>query len=104
MTPEERILNLLGLAYRSRKLICGDFAAEKHLKQHGAKLMFLAADGGSDNVKKYRYWAEKKNLMVVDIFTKEQLGGAVGKARNVVLLLTDAGFAKAIDKVLKTME
>ena len=39
--------------------------------------------------------------MVVDIYTKEELGRTVGKSQNVVVLLTDRGFAKAIDDVMK---
>ena len=104
MTKEEQILSLLGLAYRSRKLVCGDFAAQKHLKHHTVPLLFLASDGGSDNVKKYRYLSEQKKITVVDIFTKEQLCRSIVKERHVVILLTDAGFAETIDKVLKTME
>ncbi|MBM6732518.1 ribosomal L7Ae/L30e/S12e/Gadd45 family protein [Megasphaera butyrica] len=104
MTAQERIGNLLGLACRARKTICGDFAAEKHLKNHTVPMLFLAADGGADNVEKYRRLAARKGIAVVDILTKEELGRAVGKMQNVVVLLTDAGFAKAVDKVLRTTE
>ena len=48
--------------------------------------------------------AGRKSIRIVDIFTKEELGGAVGKGRNVVILLTDRGFAQAIDKVLRMIE
>ena len=42
MTAHERISGLLGLAYRARKTICGDFAAENHLKKHTVPMLFLA--------------------------------------------------------------
>ena len=92
MTAHERISGLLGLAYRARKTICGDFAAENHLKKHTVPMLFLACDGGSDNVEKYRRLA------------KQELGQAVGKMQNVVVLLTDTGFAKAITKVMQAMD
>ena len=104
MTVKERVGNLLGLACRARKTICGDFAAEKHLKKHVVPMLFLAQDGGADNVEKYRRLAERKGISIVDILNKEELGSAVGKTQNVVVLLTDAGFAKAIDKVLSATE
>ncbi len=104
MTEKERISGLLGLAYRARKTICGDFAAANHLKKHTVPMLFLARDGGSDNTEKYRRLAQRKGIAVVDMFTKEELGQAVGKMQNVVVLLTDAGFAKAIAKVMKTMD
>ena len=102
MTEKERIVNLLGLACRARKTICGDFAAEMHLKKHSVPLLFVAADGG-DNTEKYRRIAVRKNIHIIDIYTKEELGRAVGKAQNVVILLTDKGFAAAIDDLMKTM-
>lgn len=100
MTPQDKILNMLGLAFKSGKTVCGDFAAETYLKKHTVPLMFLAGDGGGDNSGKYRMLAERKSINIVDIFTKEELGGAVGKERNVVILITDRGFSKAIEKLL----
>lgn len=67
-------------------------------------MLFLACDGGSDNVEKYRRLAKRKGIAVVDIFTKQELGQAVGKMQNVVVLLTDTGFAKAIAKVMQAMD
>ena len=104
MTAQEKLLNLLGLAYKSGKTVCGDFACENYLKKHNVPIMFLASDGGGDNSGKYRMLAGRKSIRIVDIFTKEELGGAVGKGRNVVILLTDRGFAQAIDKVLRMIE
>ncbi len=104
MTAQERAGSLLGLACRARKTIIGDFAAEKYLKKRTVPMIFLASDGGADNGEKYRRLAERRNITVIDIFTKEELGRAVGKTQNVVVLLTDAGFAEAIQKVLSTTE
>lgn len=102
MTGRDRIVNLLGLACRARKVVCGDFAAENHLKKHRVPMLFVASDG-KDNAVKYRRLAQQKSIRVVDIFTKQELGQAVGKGQNVIVLLTDQGFAKAIEKVLCTM-
>ena len=46
MTAQEKLLNLLGLAYKSGKTVCGDFACENYLKKHTVPIMFLASDGG----------------------------------------------------------
>lgn len=101
MTQNERISNLLGLACRAGKTICGDVAAESHLKKRTVPLLFLAKDGSAPSVEKYRRMAEYKHITVIDRLTKEELGHALGKAQNVVVLLTDAGFAKAIEKVVR---
>ncbi len=102
MTPEQRILNLVGLAYRARKTVCGDFAAEKYLKRQTVPLLLLACDSGADNGKKYRQLAERLHIHIIDTLTKEQLGEAVGKGRHVVVLITDTGLAKAIENVVCT--
>ncbi|WP_298760912.1 50S ribosomal protein L7ae [uncultured Megasphaera sp.] len=103
MTGQKRIGNLLGLACRARKTVCGDFAAENYLKKHAVPLLFVASDGG-ENAEKYRRIAARRNIAVVDIYTKEELGRTVGKSQNVVVLLTDRGFAKAIDDVIQAMK
>lgn len=69
--------NLLGLACRARKTVCGDFAAENYLKKHAVPLLFVASDGG-ENAEKYRRIAARRNIVVVDIYTKEELGRTVG--------------------------
>ncbi|WP_417084737.1 L7Ae/L30e/S12e/Gadd45 family ribosomal protein [Megasphaera sp.] len=94
----DKILNLLGLACRAGKTVCGDGAAQKTLKKKRVPLLFLAADGGNDNVTKYRRLAERKGIVIIDTYTKDELGSAVGKAQNVIVLVDDKGFAAAIEK------
>ena len=61
-------------------------------------MLFLAADGGNDNVTKYRRLAEREGIVIIDTYTKDELGSAVGKAQNVIVLVDDKGFAAAIEK------
>ena len=68
------------------------------MKKKSVPLLFLAADGGNDNVTKYRRLAERKGIAVIDTYTKDELGSAVGKAQNVIVLVDDKGFAAAIEK------
>ena len=73
----DKVLNLLGLACRAGKAVCGDGAAQKTLKRRRVPLLFLASD----------------------TYTKDELGSAVGKAQTVIILIDDKGFAGAIEKV-----
>ena len=68
------------------------------MKKKSVPLLFLATDGGNDNVTKYRRLAERKGIAVIDTYTKDELGSAVGKAQNVIVLVDDKGFAAAIEK------
>ncbi|MGN0947790.1 ribosomal L7Ae/L30e/S12e/Gadd45 family protein [uncultured Megasphaera sp.] len=95
----DKALNLLGLACRAGKAVCGDGSAQKILKKRRVPLLFLASDGGSDNVGKYRRLAERKGITVIDTYTKDELGSAVGRAQSVIILIDDKGFAAAIEKV-----
>jgi ribosomal protein L7Ae-like RNA K-turn-binding protein len=104
MTPDQRVLSLLGLAHKSGKTVCGDFTAERYLQRKTVPVLFLASDCGADNDKKYRTLAQRKDIPVIDRYTKEQLGEAVGKMRHVIILITDRGFAKSIYKVLCSMK
>lgn len=70
----------------------------RNIEKKSVPLLFLAADGGNDNVTKYRRLAERKGIVIIDTYTKDELGSAVGKAQNVIVLVDDKGFAAAIEK------
>lgn len=103
MIQHDKILNLLGLACRAGKTVSGDYAVTKYLKKKTVPMLFIATDGGTDTTDKFRRLATKKGMCIVNLYTKEKLGNAVGKGQCVVVLLTDGGFARAIDKVMNTM-
>lgn len=95
----KRIANLLGLACRAGKLVCGDQSASKYLRKRSVPLLFLASDGSAAVQDTYRRLAGAKGIPVLTIYTKEELGQILGKSQHVVVLLTDRGFATAIEKV-----
>ena len=45
--------------------------SKKTLKKKSVPLLFLATDGGNDNVTKYRRLAERKGIAVIDTYTKD---------------------------------
>ena len=96
------VLSLLGLAQRAGKTVSGAFAVDKYLKKNTVPLAFLASDGSSETAGNYRRLAEQKRIPLLEIYTKEELGNALGKEQSVVVLITDKGFAKAIEDVLRT--
>ncbi|EFD93258.1 ribosomal protein L7Ae [Megasphaera lornae] len=103
MTVREKILNLLGIAYRARKVLCGDFAVSAYMQKSKVPLLFLASDSGKDNREKYRHWCAQKNITIIDIYTKEELGRAAGNKYHVVIGVTDAGLARAMRKERQAM-
>lgn len=52
MTPQQSILNLLGLAARARKIVSGEEQVIKEVRSNGAKLVILATDASANTRKK----------------------------------------------------
>ncbi|MDF2538884.1 MAG: hypothetical protein K0S76_1905 [Herbinix sp.] len=102
MNPEiKKVLNLLGIATKSRNLVSGEFSTEKAVKEHKAALVIVAEDA-SDNTKKM--FTNMCTYYKVPIFffgDKNDLGHAMGKEYRASLAVLDKGLADAIEKELK---
>ena len=98
-----RILNLLGLAKRAQKIAVGDFATETAIKKNRATMIIAAEDASARTVEKYRLLSEEYSIPFAILFTKEELGKAVGKdGFAATVALTDVGFAASAEKLLAT--
>lgn len=100
----DKVLNLLGLAYKAGKIVCGAAAAEQHLRKQAAYILLLAEDCGANNEEKYLRLSTQKDINVIRRYTKEQLGQALGRAQTAVVVLTDKGFADAMSKAVQAMD
>lgn len=89
-------LSLVGLAQRAGKIVSGDATLETYLRRGDGALLIIAADCGRNNREKYEHLAKREHIPYLVHGTAEELGQAVGKARRVALLVTDAGLAAAI--------
>jgi ribosomal protein L7Ae-like RNA K-turn-binding protein len=102
LNPEiKKVLNLLGIATKSRNLVSGEFSTEKAVKEHKAALVIVAEDA-SDNTKKM--FTNMCTYYKVPIFffgDKNDLGHAMGKEYRASLAVLDKGLADAIEKELK---
>jgi len=97
----EKILNLLGLAFRARKVYLGEGIVLKELANNEFNLVFLASDAG-DNIKgkivnKTKYY----KAQLIDSFTSDEISKAIGKENRKVLLVSDKGF---IDKFIEYLD
>lgn len=88
------VLGLLGLARRAGKLAIGDEPVAELIATNRARCVFLAADAGSNIVRKLQRMTEEKNLPLFSLEAdKAALGGALGRASCAVCATDDAGFA-----------
>ena len=102
MTNEKQFLSLLGLAQKAGKLVSGEVAVEKAVKNGCAKILLIAGDSSDGAKKNYLDMAKYYQMPVYIVLSKDQLGMSIGKANRAALAVTDLGFSKAIGKILTT--
>ena len=100
----DMVINLLGLAYRAVKTICGAAAAEQQIKKKSACLLFLAGDCGATNEERYLRLSTQNRIKVIRTYSKEELGRALGRSQTAIVVLTDKGFAEAVSKAVQKMD
>ena len=90
-------LGLLGLARKAGKLELGEEPAGAACRGRKARLVLLAADAAENTTAKAQRLAQAADVRCVRTpFTKEELGGALGRRACAVAALTDEGFAKTL--------
>ena len=92
MNNSEKILSILGLCRRAGRLESGELGCEIAIKEKKAKLLILAKDASENTTKKFVNSADFYNIDIVTMFTKAELGYAIGKDNRAVIAVTDDGF------------
>jgi ribosomal protein L7Ae-like RNA K-turn-binding protein len=87
----DKTLGFLGILYRAHKALIG----EEALHSHKGALAYIASDA-SENSKRLAIKASR-GLTTIDIYSKVELGKALGKDEVSLVLVTDK---KAAEKLL----
>ena len=90
-----KITGLLGIAVRSRKLVCGDSVIPA-IRSNKAKLVLLATDCGSNSAKKILDKCRFYGIPCIVQWTAAELSIAVGQPRRVAAAIVDEGLARAV--------
>lgn len=98
---ESKLISVLGLAQKAGKMVSGDFAVQGAIKSGKAKLLIVANDASAATKKEYQYQAENRDIPIYYALTKEQLGGAIGKALRAAVAVNDNGFVKPIVRAIE---
>ena len=91
-----KLLSLLGLARRAGKVITGDESCMKALRGGKARLIIVAADASDNTRKKYADKCAHYNTKLIIVSDRASIGGAIGRAEQVVIAIEDEGFASGI--------
>ena len=97
---ERKLTNLLSMAQKAGGIVSGTFAVEQAIKGKQAKYLLVAADAAEETRKTYRELADRYGIPFSLCLTKELLGECLGKEYRAVAVLQDAGFGKALAKLV----
>lgn len=95
-----KYLNLLGLAYRARKITTGEDLIIKDIQSNRVKLVLLANDMSDRTRKQLINKCEFYKVPYIEVDDRQTLGQAIGKPERVAVAITDQGFAKKIQSLL----
>lgn len=92
----DNTLMLLGLAKRAARLEVGEEPVGAAARAREARLIVVARDAAENTYRRVRHFADAGGTLWVSVpYTKEELGGAVGRTGCAMLAVTDAGLAAA---------
>lgn len=93
MSPEQKQLNLLGLATRARSLVSGDEFVEKSIKSKHVYVVICASDASDATRERYIGLCERANVPLNLMFTRDEISHAIGKTRS-ICAINNPGMSK----------
>ena len=98
---QNRVYSMLGLAMKAGKVVSGEFAVDKSIKEGSALLVLIASDASDNTKKKFSNSCEFYEVPQYIYGTKDELGRAIGRDMRSSLAITDEGFVKSLSKYLE---
>ena len=93
------VLNLLGLAYRAKKIAIGSDITIEEIKKKNCFLVVIDKDYSSSTEKQIKKLCETNNIPYITTFTMEEISHSIGKKANIRILgVLDRGFSDSIVK------
>lgn len=90
----DNTLHLVGIAKKARRVEVGEEPVGAAARARQARLIVLARDAADNTCRRAAHFAEAGACPVVQCpYSKEELGGAVGRTSCAMLAFTDAGLA-----------
>ena len=92
----KKAASLIGLAMKAGKVVSGEFASEKAIRQGSAQLILIAEDASENTKKKFTDMSRYRKLPCYVFLDREGLGHLIGKEYRACAVLTDPQFAQAV--------
>lgn len=91
-----KFFNFLGLTKRAGNLIEGYSKCDEQRNRIKIYLFILSKDASDSTVRKFTNHCNTKDIKLIDGFTKEELGAAIGREEVKILAITDENMAKKL--------
>lgn len=101
---ESKIFSLLGLCKRAGLLVAGEDAVEQAIKALKANLVIIAIDSSDNTKKKFSNMSQYRDLPVIYLGTKSQLGKSIGKELTASIAVLDKSFSEKIQSLFNEIK
>ncbi|MGD9605105.1 MAG: L7Ae/L30e/S12e/Gadd45 family ribosomal protein [Bacilli bacterium] len=98
-TKQTKVLNLIGLAYRAKKLVTSEKEVLNVVKTDKAKMVFVASDASLKTKDRFDKKCFYHKVPLYLDFDSDQLAHALGKSLCKIVAITDAGFTDVVQKI-----
>ena len=95
---EQEAAGVLGLAQKAGHTASGDAAVREAVEKKEAVLLVIATDVSPNTEKELVHLAEKANIPVIRMLTREALVRCLGRAPRAAAAITDKGLAALLTK------
>ena len=98
------ILSLIGLSKKAGRLEVGEEPVGAAAHARHTKLLLVASDAAANTRRRCAHFAEAGAVPWAELpFTKEELGGTVGRSSCALVAVTDIGFASSLAAKLSAL-
>lgn len=92
-------LQFLGIAWKARALIAGEYPCLQAVRSGKGKLLILAADASDNTAKRLLAAADGHGVACHVAYSKVELGHAVGQSQRAALLVLHPEMAKRLQQL-----
>lgn len=98
---QNKFLNFLGIAKKSRNLVEGYNACEEEIKRNKISLCILSKECSENTINKFQKYCSDRNIPVISGLDSEELGNAIGRDMINILAVKDDKISKNLIKLWK---
>lgn len=97
----QAIYRMIGLARRAGRVIGGNDAVDKAIRQRQARLIIVASDAAGRTCRQIEQTANRDRVAIAVFGDKQQLGHWTGSVNRAVLAIVDTHFASRLHDMIR---